>query len=677
MSTTTTAPLPAPAAPSPGATASVRTAAAGRPGPGAGEPAAPGSAGAGPVGSTGPNAGAPGAAPCPAGAAHAGPAAAGSAGGGLAGAGDVDAGPGAHARAAVTGMLAAQAAESRAVAVRLRCVARLFGAVREARVAEAHEALAACGEASGAGGARRVDGCGLPGNGKQSSPRAATRLSSPAGDLPAAAGTSSAGPRQHGRHGLPSASAPHRHRCAAPGAARTARRVHDELLAGLTRHRLVLETAAEVGVALRLPAGTAATVVAEALVLIEDLPDVLTALEAGTITWPHARVAVQQWQELVDEAPRDALPVDRAVVLVQEMLERAPHVTVAQLRAFAHRRRARLLADAEERRRRAARKHRTVWVEPAEDGLAWVHALLDAPVARAVEDRVERLAGTVLAAERQRVPDGLQARPGTGPEDREQRSAGEVRADVLADLLLDGELPERSGVPRGIRGRVCVTVPVGILLAPDAAAGWTSSPASGAAAELEGYGPIGAEVARRLAAGAGSWHRLLTHPVSGVVLEHDRSVYAVPADLRRHLRVRDDTCRFPGCRRPAGGADVDHTVAWEDGGTTGASNLAHLCRHHHLVEHRGGPLGQWSVRRVPGPGGARDPGVLEWRSPSGVVRRTVPETAGPEASRVLDPGGPPGGRPGGGRAGHGTDSALPGTAAGASHRTGADDHPPF
>ena len=82
------------------------------------------------------------------------------------------------------------------------------------------------------------------------------------------------------------------------------------------------------------------------------------------------------------------------------------------------------------------------------------------------------------------------------------------------------------------------------------------------------------------------------------VLDHDRSVYAVPRDLRRLVELRDETCRFPGCRRRAERCDLDHTVAWQDGGHTAEDNLAALCRHHHLVKHRSGHLGRWSVRRA-------------------------------------------------------------------------------
>jgi hypothetical protein len=348
--------------------------------------------------------------------------------------------------------------------------------------------------------------------------------------------------------------------------------------------------------------------------------------------------------------------------LITELLDRAPHTTAAQLRATARTRRAVLVAGAEERARRAARRTRAVWVEPAADGTAWLHALLEAPVALAVHDRLEDL--TRLLG--QDVPDPAHpARPGRpGPQEREEsvpRSVSELRADVLADLLLDGVLPEEPGFPRGVRARVSVLVPVSVLTGAGTAGGRA---AGGGVPVLSGYGPISAEVARQLAAGAGAWHRVLTHPVSGVVLDHDRTVYAVPRDLRRLVELRDGTCRFPGCRRRSETCDLDHTVAWAQGGPTVEHNLAALCRHHHRVKHRHGHLGAWSVRRItPGPQEGTAPGtdgsppggtaghaaVLEWTSPGGLVHRTAPEhtVAGTAPDRRSTPatGRPPGNPP--------------------------------
>jgi len=54
--------------------------------------------------------------------------------------------------------------------------------------------------------------------------------------------------------------------------------------------------------------------------------------------------------------------------------------------------------------------------------------------------------------------------------------------------------------------------------------------------------------------------------------------------LREFVIARDLTCRIPGCDRAADWGDLDHSIAWSDGGTTHASNLNGKCRHHHVVK---------------------------------------------------------------------------------------------
>jgi len=133
-------------------------------------------------------------------------------------------------------------------------------------------------------------------------------------------------------------------------------------------------------------------------------------------------------------------------------------------------------------------------------------------------------------------------------------------------------------------------------------------------AELDGHGPIDAETARRLAAHAPSFRRILTHPETGAFLSYGRSTYRVPADLVGYLKVRDGTCRFPGCSRRAVGCDVDHTRDWATGGTTRHDNLAHLCRKHHRLKHHT----RWRMSQAAG-------GDIHWTSPAGREYATSPE----------------------------------------------------
>jgi hypothetical protein len=76
--------------------------------------------------------------------------------------------------------------------------------------------------------------------------------------------------------------------------------------------------------------------------------------------------------------------------------------------------------------------------------------------------------------------------------------------------------------------------------------------------------------------------------------------------LARWIKIRDRTCRAPGCRVPARVADIDHTTDHANGGLTMHDNLAVLCRHHHRLKHEA----QWHVQQP-------TPGTLVWISPQG------------------------------------------------------------
>jgi hypothetical protein len=130
-----------------------------------------------------------------------------------------------------------------------------------------------------------------------------------------------------------------------------------------------------------------------------------------------------------------------------------------------------------------------------------------------------------------------------------------------------GHVRQRLGTGR--RGRA---VTVNVTVACTTLIGVDDQPA-----HLHGYGPIGAEVARRIAA-QGTWRRLLTNPVSGAMLDVGRSRYTPPPDLADHITARDQTCRFPTCTRSAETGDLDHTTPFERGGSTSAGNLGPLHR---------------------------------------------------------------------------------------------------
>jgi hypothetical protein len=101
-------------------------------------------------------------------------------------------------------------------------------------------------------------------------------------------------------------------------------------------------------------------------------------------------------------------------------------------------------------------------------------------------------------------------------------------------------------------------------------------------AHVEGYGPVPAELARRIAlAAAGSdaqlfLRRLYADPQEGqlVAMESRRRLFA--DGLAELLVTRDQLCRTPWCDAPV--RHSDHVVAVADGGMTSADNGQGLCQ---------------------------------------------------------------------------------------------------
>ena len=67
---------------------------------------------------------------------------------------------------------------------------------------------------------------------------------------------------------------------------------------------------------------------------------------------------------------------------------------------------------------------------------------------------------------------------------------------------------------------------------------------------------------------------------------HGARRYRISTELARRIRLRDGTCRHPGCSVPADDCDVDHVRPFShndpaNGGPTIESNLMCLCRRHH------------------------------------------------------------------------------------------------
>ncbi|MET3920512.1 DUF222 domain-containing protein [Arthrobacter sp. UYEF20] len=365
---------------------------------------------------------------------------------------------------------------------------------------------------------------------------------------------------------------------------------------------------AEVACVLTVSERTAGALLSECQALTTALPLTLRALQAGTISWQHARIIVDETTSL-DPAGAAALEAHFLDPAAPNPARGCPagDLVPNRFRAKARTWRERHhLASIEKRHTKSAADRRVEYT-PDRDGMAWLSAYLPADTAAGIWER------TTAAAR------ALQ-----GP--AEARPLSQLRADIAATWLLTSHTPgtgttggaadggtgmpgdgTRTGgsgmgqcVAGGVpspRAQVLITVPVLSLL------GLTDEPAT-----LDGYGPIPPSMARRLIAdGADSFYRVLTDPRDGAPLEIGRTSYRLNKAQRQWLRLRDAKCPFPGCNNHSLDNEADHLLAWADGGTTGISNLGQPCPRHHRLKHGSA----WQ------PTGASKNEPPGWISPSG------------------------------------------------------------
>ncbi|WP_077490985.1 HNH endonuclease [Sinomonas mesophila] len=442
----------------------------------------------------------------------------------------------------------------------------------------------------------------------------------------------------------------------------------------LERSRAQSLTAAEIAAERSLPPRAARALVAESLALTApEARPVLAALQEGRLDRPRAQTILRAAAPIPSDAVEEFL--ERAVAVAAPASDPAQHAAQGPerpsvpalsraLRRMAEEHSAQTLTT----RARQAREQRRVDLEPGDDGMCHLYAYLPLEAGAAIDARLQAA-----------------ARAQASPED--PRTTAQRRADALTDILLapTGGAPAGGSPARGgVRMEIVVTVPATTLvpqllpapadrraggprLARDAGADSepddesvacpadgpgdgpaeshadvpSDGPAHDAAAELAaaglafgdapgeilGYGPIDAATARRLAAQADTWLRILTDPQTGAPLALGRTRYTPPPALRRFLAARDTGCRFPACDRTHPHTEADHTHEWSRGGTTDTTNLALLCSEHHRIK----TLGYWTASQP------RGDGTIVWTSPLGRTHITSP---GPPRPPERPPYGP-------------------------------------
>jgi hypothetical protein len=409
----------------------------------------------------------------------------------------------------------------------------------------------------------------------------------------------------------------------------------------------------EIGLALLLSRGTAQVRLCQARRLGMELAATRQLWEDGLVEDRKVRAICDATEHLSPEV---------ATAVQNRVLDRAPHLTLAQLRAALVRAVIAVDPEGANERHRQARKDRRVALNAEQDGMSSLWALLSAPDALSAYQWLTSLAR------------------GLGSDDA--RGMDARRADLLV-ALLTGQLtyarttddsteqgeqagqvgqvgqvgqPEGQAEPAGAQATETPSGSTSKDAAANAGGGaatppptvWSGPPprpvnpskplvqvvmahstligADNQPCELVGYGPVPADLAREIAADA-VWRRLITDPLSGTLLDYGEKVYKPPAGLANFVRARDGYCRSPICRRRALDAELDHVVPWPKGPTC-EPNLASGCTHDHHCKHAPG----WQVIARPG-------GLIEWITPTGHRYASEPFDYRPEPPpmRVLDP----------------------------------------
>lgn len=332
--------------------------------------------------------------------------------------------------------------------------------------------------------------------------------------------------------------------------------------------------------------------------------------------------------------PRSARESRR--LLEELVLPKAPKQTPHELRRSVRRAIARIDTRLSNEAARVSRRERGVNLFELPHGIALLEATLTVEEGRNAYDLLTRNARIEADFLRTNFagPDATPSTPGAstgfdGPGASTGFDGSSANAEPMLDITLDSLRADmlmaaltNSGPADGHghvagnrrandsvgRNRIAAVVDLPTLL------GLADNPA-----EIPGYGPIPAHVARQIARDA-QWERWVTDPTTGHLLDLGRSRYTPPAGLREYLAARDGVCRFPGCSRDAWSTDQDHAIAWEQGGATSAQNLGSLCRRHHRLK----TVGNWKILQ------SRADGSCTWQSPNGSIHVLPP-------NRVLTP----------------------------------------
>ncbi|KZO60208.1 hypothetical protein A2U19_02680 [Dietzia maris] len=289
--------------------------------------------------------------------------------------------------------------------------------------------------------------------------------------------------------------------------------------------------------------------------------------------------------------------------------------------------------DAIRLRKEDASRSRGVRFSKGVDGMSSVSALLATEEAAVLAEALDQRVAEHQAAD---TDAAAAADPDAPGEPEPQYSAAERRADALMSLIC-GDTPthtdtttdDASGADGGSSastgasgngGREQGQVPVLRPKVTVIATGDNGRDEHGARVEFTRTGEAALQTLMEMLATSDGASFEQVDPRIGAADEANAALrYRPSAELARRVRLRDGTCRHPGCAIPADDCDLDHVVPFNHadpaaGGQTVEANLVSQCRRHHRFK----TFSDWTYKLEPD-------GTLIVTAPDGTVMLTRPD----------------------------------------------------
>ncbi len=306
----------------------------------------------------------------------------------------------------------------------------------------------------------------------------------------------------------------------------------EEAAAGVPKARQGRGVANEVALARRDSPARGGRHLGFARALVYEMPHTLAALERG---------ALSEWRATLIVKESACLTVEDRRRLDAEMCAEVGNLdgmgdkrVTAAAKKIAYRLDAQAVVDQAAK----AESDRRVTIRPAPDTMTYVTALLPVAEGVGVYAALKRAADTTF----------------------DDRSRGQVMADTLIERV--------TGRPADVAEPVAVN----LVLTDETLLAGGDDPA-----EVSGYGPIPAGVARRLVDKAvtderskATLRRLYRHPKSGQLVAMESRSRRFGRGLAAFIGLRDQTCRTPYCDAPI--RHRDHAQPHHRGGPTSAEN---------------------------------------------------------------------------------------------------------